>query len=257
MGAARADEAPSPAPGDAHPRRRHARGLHPVRPAAASRAHDGRSRWRRVVAQGPARPPRELAGVRARGPRRVAGGARTRDRRRDLVDQHDRAQPRRRREEGLPASRRPAPASRGDPRTPDGPARGVRRCALAPARHRSRTHRRGRPARRPARRAGRALPSRRGAPAPTAAVRRGARGHGGGGLWSSASGDDDDRRAELQERLQPVERALARRAGSRRSTERPIDEGSFVPWIASWLPPLQPAGSRGWMPEMPNANVPR
>ena len=36
----------------------------------------------------------------------------------------------------------------------------------------------------------------------------------------------------------------------------PIDEGLFVPWIASWFPPDQPAGSRGWMPLMPNANVP-
>src|SRR5687767_7947599 len=37
---------------------------------------------------------------------------------------------------------------------------------------------------------------------------------------------------------------------------RPIDDGLLVPWIASWFPPVQPAGSRGWMPLMPNANVP-
>ena len=30
-----------------------------------------------------------------------------------------------------------------------------------------------------------------------------------------------------------------------------------MPWIASWFPPLHPGGSFGWMPEMPNANVPR
>ncbi len=40
-------------------------------------------------------------------------------------------------------------------------------------------------------------------------------------------------------------------------TLRPIDEGLFVPWIASWFPPDQPAGRRGWMPLIPNANDPR
>ena len=39
-------------------------------------------------------------------------------------------------------------------------------------------------------------------------------------------------------------------------TLSPIDEGAFVPWIASWSPPLQPAGRRGWMPLIPNANDP-
>ena len=29
-----------------------------------------------------------------------------------------------------------------------------------------------------------------------------------------------------------------------------------MPWIASWLPPLHPAGRCGWIPLMPNANVP-
>ena len=38
--------------------------------------------------------------------------------------------------------------------------------------------------------------------------------------------------------------------------ERPIEDGSLVPWIASWFPPLQPAGRCGWIPEMPNANEP-
>ena len=36
----------------------------------------------------------------------------------------------------------------------------------------------------------------------------------------------------------------------------PIDDGSFVPWIASWLPPVHPAGRCGWIPLIPNANVP-
>ena len=38
--------------------------------------------------------------------------------------------------------------------------------------------------------------------------------------------------------------------------EVPIEEASLVPWIASWLPPLHPGGSFGWMPEIPNAKVP-
>src|SRR5918994_6315951 len=37
---------------------------------------------------------------------------------------------------------------------------------------------------------------------------------------------------------------------------RPIDDGWFVPWIASWFPPDQPSGRRGWMPLMPNAKDP-
>ena len=40
-------------------------------------------------------------------------------------------------------------------------------------------------------------------------------------------------------------------------TLRPIDDGSLVPWIASWFPPDHPAGRRGWMPLIPNANEPR
>src|SRR5438445_9503199 len=36
----------------------------------------------------------------------------------------------------------------------------------------------------------------------------------------------------------------------------PIEDGLFVPWIASWSPPLQPAGRLGWWPESPNAYQP-
>ena len=38
---------------------------------------------------------------------------------------------------------------------------------------------------------------------------------------------------------------------------RPIVQGLLVPWIASWLPPDHPVGSRGWIPLIPNANEPR
>ena len=36
----------------------------------------------------------------------------------------------------------------------------------------------------------------------------------------------------------------------------PIEDGALVPWIASWFPPLHPAGRRGWIPLIPKANVP-
>ncbi len=36
----------------------------------------------------------------------------------------------------------------------------------------------------------------------------------------------------------------------------PIEAGLLVPWIASWSPPLQPAGRFGWCPESPNAYQP-
>ena len=37
----------------------------------------------------------------------------------------------------------------------------------------------------------------------------------------------------------------------------PIELGSSVPWMAIWLPPVQPAGSRcSWCAESPSANVP-
>src|SRR5690348_10648317 len=39
-------------------------------------------------------------------------------------------------------------------------------------------------------------------------------------------------------------------------TDLPIDDGRFVPWIASWSPPLHPDGRCGWIPDSPNANDP-
>ena len=37
----------------------------------------------------------------------------------------------------------------------------------------------------------------------------------------------------------------------------PSDDGEFVPWMASWSPPDQPAGRLGWWPESPNAYQPK
>src|SRR6185312_11223139 len=36
----------------------------------------------------------------------------------------------------------------------------------------------------------------------------------------------------------------------------PIEFGAFVPWIASWSPPPQPAGRFGWCPDSPKAYQP-
>src|SRR6266545_3583263 len=56
----------------------------------------------------------------------------------------------------------------------------------------------------------------------------------------------------------PRMRMRLRRSSVARDTRRhpalaelPIEAGLFVPWMASWLPPRQPAGRWGWMPEIP------
>src|SRR5207245_360639 len=59
--------------------------------------------------------------------------------------------------------------------------------------------------------------------------------------WSSGSKCASD---HSDTRTQPAE------------TLRPIEDGSFVPWIASWLPPDHLEGRRGWIPLIPNANDP-
>ena len=46
-------------------------------------------------------------------------------------------------------------------------------------------------------------------------------------------------RAEADTRRQPAEAAV------------PREDGSFVPWIAIWSPPLHPGGRWGWWPESP------